>query len=116
MSICPVDCGLFDRTVTLYRKGGGICRRVIENCYLSRQDSLQKDVSGCRKERKFLLIVPGECSILPGDRVYEGIGPGIGEDQWAGFIPVKVEELMEVSYAEPCFWNGQVSHVEAGRR
>lgn len=109
--------GLFDKTVTLYRKENGkILRQVVENCYLSREDSLQRDVSGARKERKFLLIVPGECSVLPGDRVYEGIGPEIGLQQWAGFIPVQVAELMEVSYARAYSWGGETSHVEAGRR
>ncbi len=117
MSICPVNSGLFDKTVTVYRKEDGkVFRRVIENCYLSREDCLQSDISGCRKERKFLLIVPGDYSILPGDRVYEGIGPEIGEDQWAGFIPVKVEKLMEVAYAKAYSWAGKTSHVEAGRR
>ncbi|MBQ7340907.1 MAG: hypothetical protein IJW41_01900 [Oscillospiraceae bacterium] len=117
MSICPVGSGLFSQTVTLYRKASeGVLRRVLENCYLSREDLLQTDLGGCRKERKFLLIVPESCLILPGDRVFEGIGPEIGLEQWPGFIPVNVAELMEVSYAKPCYWQGKLCHVEAGGR
>lgn len=116
MSICPADSGLFDKTVTVYRKEGEeILRQVIKNCYLSWEDCLQRGVSGCRKERKFLLIVPGNRRILPGDRVFDGIGPVITPEQWAGFIPVKVDALMEASYARAYSWGKTTSHMEAGR-
>lgn len=118
MSICPVNSGLFDKTVTVYRKQGGeIIRQVAESCYLSREDVLSRDVTGCRKERNFLLIMPGDVQkVFPGDRVFEGVGPEVTLEQWAGFIPVKVDNLMEVSYAKACSFGGKTSHVEAGRR
>lgn len=118
MSICPVNSGLFDKTVTVYRRQDGkVIRQVAENCYLSREDILSRDVTGYRKDTKFLLIMPGNTQqVFPGDRVFAGVGPEITPEQWAGFIPVKVEALMEVSFAKPCYWNGELSHVEAGRR
>lgn len=112
-----MNSGLFDKTVTVYRKQGEeILRQVIENCYLCYEDVLQTDLNGCRRERKFLLIVPGDDPILPGDRVFAGIGPEIGLEQWDGFIPVNVAKLMEVSYAKAYSWDGKTSHVEAGGR
>ena len=117
MSICPTNSGLFDKTVTVYRKEDDeIQRQVIENCYLCYEDSLRTDLGGCRKERKFLLVVPGESPVQPGDRVFDGVGPTVGLEQWGSFIPVNVAGLMEVSYARAYSWGGRTSHVEAGRR
>ena len=118
MSICPVNSGLFDKTVTVYRKQGEeILRQVIENCYHCYEDVLQTDLNGCRKDRKFLLIVSWNALIVqPGSRVFDGIGPEIGLEQWDSFIPVNVAKLMEVSYAKSYSWGGKTSHVEAGGR
>lgn len=108
--------GLFGRTITLYRKEkSGIVRQVVDNCYLERKDVAETDLSGLRRERKFLLILPGDARIYPGDRVFEGIGPELGLDQWGGFIPVSVPELMEVAFAKACYVGDEVSHMEAGR-
>ena len=83
---------------------------MIENCYLSCQEQLRRDVSGCLRERKFLLIVPENRSIIPGDRVFAGVGARITAEQWSGFIPVKVDGLMEVGYVKH-----YPGHTEAGR-
>lgn len=118
MTICPTNSGLFDKTVTVYRKEGEqIQRQTIKNCYLCYEDILQTDLGGCRKERKFLLIVPWNALIVrPGSRVFDGVGPEVGLEQWDCFIPVNVPEVMEVSYAKAYYWAGEVSHVEAGGR
>jgi len=117
VSFCPVNNGLFDRTVTVYRKEKDrVIRQVVENCYLEREDALGRDVGGIRKERKFLLIVPGAAPVCPGDRIFDGVGPEISPEQWAEFIPVKVQEVMEVSYTKPYYWQGQLCHIEAGGR
>ena len=118
MSICPIHSGLFDKTVTVYRKEGDvIMRQVIENCHLCYEDIMQTGLDGTRKERKFLLIVPGNPQTLfPGSRVFDGIGPEVGLEQWDRFIPVNVPGLMEASYAKAYSWGGSTCHVEAGGR
>lgn len=114
----PLDYSLCDRTVTIYRRQGDrILRQVVDNCYFSRQEARILDVLGNRRETTFQMIVPGDRQqIFPGDRVLEGIGPEITFEQWSGFIPVKIANLVEVSYVTPCYWAGEICHVEAGRK
>ncbi len=114
---CPLDYSLCAQTVTAYRKEKeNIRRQVLDGCYFSRREERTRQVSGVRQEQKFLLIVPGKTqAVFPGDRVLPGIGPQIAPEDWEQFIPVLVEGLVEVSWAEPKFWQGQLCHVEAGR-
>ena len=107
----PFDYSLCDQTVTVYR---GQQRQVAENCHLSRQISTPTENYGKSEEKKFLLIIPGDFPLQPGDRIYDGIGPT--EVDWNTFIPALVPELYEVSFAKPCFWDGEVTHWEAGNR
>lgn len=107
----PFDYSLCDQTVTVYR---GQQRQVAENCHLSRQISTPTESYGKSEEKKFLLIIPGDFPLQPGDRIYDGIGPT--EVDWNTFIPALVPELYEVSFAKPCFWDGEVTHWEAGNR
>ena len=107
----PFDYSLCAQTVTVYR---GQQRQVAENCHLSRQISTPTENYGKSEEKKFLLIIPGDFPLQPGDRIYDGIGPT--EVDWDTFIPALVPELYEVSFAKPCFWDGEVTHWEAGNR
>lgn len=115
---CPLDYSCCCQTVTVYRKDGdGITRTVAENCYLELEDVQREYLAGGRAERKFLLVMPGEPQrILPGDRIYDGIGPEIAPGEWSAFIPARVPGLVEAEYAKPFFWEGVLCHVEAGRR
>ena len=111
----PMDYSLCCQTVTLYRNTEkGICRRVVENAYLSRKDSRELTDYGQAKTRPFTLILPGNADICCGDRVWEGIGPR--EVAWEKFLPAAHEELMEVGYVQKHRWDGQVCHVQAGSR
>ena len=118
MSVCPLDYSLCDKTVTIYRQQGNqILRQVTKNCYFLHQVTCSIDVLGRREETIFQLIMPGETQrVFPGDRVLEGIGPEISQEQWPGFIPAKVAGLAEVAYVKPCYWEGAICHVEAGRK
>jgi len=114
----PLDYSLCTQTVTVYRKQGNeILRQVVENCYFQLEQKRNVDAMGCRREKAFLLIMPGETQhVFPGDRVMEGIGPDVRPEQWNRFIPALVEGLAEASYATPFCWEGTVCHVEAGGR
>ena len=114
----PLDYSLCTQTVTVYRKqADAVQRQVVENCYFRIEQQRKVDELGCRREKAFLLIVPGDdpC-VLAGDRVLEGIGPEVAPEQWHRFIPALVEGLVEVSYATPFCWEGRICHVEAGGR
>lgn len=108
----PLDYSLCCQTVTVYRKDG--TRQVAENCYLSGQASTPTERYGKSRSKTFLLIIPGDFPLQPGDRIYAGIGPEAVD--WNTFLPVSVPELFEVSFAKPCFWEGTIVHWEAGHK
>ena len=116
MSGCPLDYSLCRQTVTVYRKQGDeIRRQVVDGCYYGWQEQEITDEWGCRRETTFLLIMPGSTQqVFVGDRVYDGIGPEAV--QWQSFLPVNVAGLGEVAYVKPCRWDGEICHVEAGRK
>jgi len=112
----PLDYSLCDHTVTFYRKSGEeIQRKVADNCHLSCRCREATESYGKSMEKKFLLIIPaGGFTPEPGDRVYDGIGPE--KVNWARFIPALVPALYEVSFVNPCCWDGEVVHWEAGHK
>lgn len=114
---CPLDYSLCNQVVTVYRLDhASVSRQVVENAWYSWECKQVTDELGKRQETLFSLIVPGECTLLPGDRVYDGIGPEITAKQWAGFLPVTVPGLGEIQYVRPCCWQGTICHTEAGRK
>ena len=87
---------LCEQTVTVYRQTeGGIWRQVLDGCFYSWEDVLQ-DTAPCL-QRRFLLVVPGRVSLLPGDRVYPGEGPEMDMAGWKGFVPALVPGLSRVA-------------------
>lgn len=110
-----MDYSLCDETVTLYRKTeGGIHRKVADNARLIRQTATPTESYGKSKEKKFLLIIPGDFPLQTGDRVYAGVGPEVTD--WERFVPAAVEQLYEISFVKPCYWDGELIHWEAGNR
>lgn len=104
---------LCDQTVTLYRRQGeNVLRRVLEGCHFSYRQVRKAQALGQREDTEFLLVVPGEADILPGDRILPGIG---GEASWEELIPACIPGLCQVAYVRPCYLGGTISHVEAGR-
>lgn len=111
----PFDYSLCNQTVTIYRKvGEEVSRKVAENCYFSRKTTIPTEHYGKSMEKKFLLMIPGDFPLLPGDRIFAGIGPE--EVTWQTFVPALVPELCQVGFAKPCFWDGEITHWEAGNR
>ena len=114
---CPLDYSLCNQTVTLYRfDPEGIHRRVIRQAMYHYCTQQVRGEQGVTQERKFTLIIPGDACLLPGDRVYDGIGPVVEPSRWGSFLPVTVPGLSQVQYVNPCFWEGEICHTEAGRK
>lgn len=110
-----MDYSLCDETVTVYRRTGEeIHRQVVENARLIRQVSSPTESYGKSMEKKFLLIIPGDFPLQPGDRVFAGIGPE--NPVWTSFVPAAVTKLYEIGFVKPCYWEGEVVHWEAGNR
>ncbi len=112
------DYRMCTQTVTVYRKTPeGVLRFEIPGCFLQWQEEMAFERLGQRQEQKFLLIQPGqEQLVFPGDRIYDGIGPEITEEDWSAFAPAQVTGLGEVSYATVYRWQGTFCHTEAGRK
>lgn len=113
-----MDYCLCDQTVTIYRKvENRIHRQVVNGVYYTYREVHQEDESGVRRQRLCQLILPADgVEIQIGDRVYDGIGPQISLAGWSMFLPVTVAGLSEINYVTPCYWDGELCHIEAGRK
>lgn len=108
MNISP----LCDQTVTLYRATpAGIERRVVIGCFYQWQ---QEVTAEGLEQTCFLLVLPPDASVQPGDRVYDGVGPE--QVVWEAFLPVNTPGLSQVAYVKPCYFHGALHHLEAGRK
>ena len=108
-----MDYSLCDETVTIYRKTETeIIRVVLENARLIRKTLAPTESYGKSLEKKFWLIIPADFPLLLGDRVFAGTGPQVTD--WKKFIPALVEELYEIGFVKPCYWDGELIHWEAG--
>lgn len=103
---CPLDYSLCDQTVTLYRKQeSGTVGQVLVGCAFSSGLRQRFDTLGTRMEKAFLLIVPGQTEIRPGDLVLPGVGPAQVQE-----IP---REALPITQVRPYYWNGMLCHTEA---
>lgn len=115
----PVDYSLCNQTVTLYHWDGkdAYTRRVIEKgAFLDFKKVQGVSKTGSTEVNGFLLVIPcEEIPVAVGDKVFHGEGPEVStRDDWAGFIPAKVQGLVVVKWVDPKYWKGQLVHVEAG--
>ena len=112
-----MDYSLCDQTVTVYHlSDDGVSRTVYPNAHLQIQDKSTEGSHGPELERAFLLVIPGEAELYPGDRVLLGEGREINVKTWANFVPANVENLCQIQYVQPCSFMGQICHTEAGRK
>ena len=114
----PVNYGVLCRQkVTVYhREDDKIGRVVFQNAFLDFKKTQSVDKTGSKEANSFLLVIPGASqAVFVGDKVLLGEGPEITtREEWAKFIPSKVENLVVVDYVDPKYWNGQLVHTEAG--
>ena len=68
-------------------------------------------MTGKSRLKKFLLIIPGNADVRPGDRIYDGVGPE--EIQWQTFLPDLDSRVYEIGSVKPYLWEGEVCHVRA---
>lgn len=103
----PMPRELCRQRVTVYRpRNGQILRQETEGFYRYR-DVWEAD----RFRREFLLVLPEDLPLQPGDRVFDGIGPE--QVDWASFLPVEVPGLSQVRRACPYRFRGEFHHWEA---
>ena len=97
---------LCEQTVTVYRmQDATLLRQVVNGCFFKWEDARQGDTPWL--SRPFLLVIPGDFPLRPGDRVFPGEGPETVEP--AQFVPAAVEGLGQVGYVKH-----YPTHIEAG--
>ena len=99
---------LCEQTVTRYRKGEtGVQREVFSPCFFSARASRKKSGTEVWEENEFLLIVPGDPDLLPGDRIVPGTGAEV--TGWEELL--QIPGMCETDYVRrfPPY------HTEAGR-
>ena len=107
----PLDYSLCCQTVTAYGvREGNVKRQVLENCYFAPEAGQEAALAGKSRLKKFLLIIPGDSDLQPGDRIYDGIGPE--EVEWQMFVPAFTDDLYEVGRVKKQLWENEVTHVE----
>lgn len=99
---------LLNQQVTVYRQSQeGICRSYWENAHLQVARKLVTDDMGRYIQQDFLLILPPEADVRPGDRVVAGCAPQI--QAWAQLG----SDALQVQRVELCYLDGKAHHVEA---
>ncbi len=105
------------QTVTVYHKTDDeITKTVYDRAFFEFDATRTISKTGSRDVNSFLLIIPGEdVKLHTGDKVILGEGPDIStREEWAQFIPGKVEGLVVIRNADPKYWDGIQTHVESG--
>ena len=99
----PLDYSLCCMTVTVYHREG-LTRQVMQNVHweCTYEQSRSQGIDRCRNG--FLLVVPGEANIAPGDKIFPGVGPEA--ESWQtlpGFV---------ASSVKPRHYMGRLCHTE----
>ncbi len=104
----PLDYSLCTMTVTVYDKNGD--RRVLENVHY--EFTRQQDTAAGMEDAHsgFLLVIPGEDPIAPGDKVLLGVGAEIPFD---GLNPAVAPTLGIVKTVKPRYFRHRLCHTEA---
>lgn len=110
---CPMDYSFCNQKVTVYRKRKDqIIRQELDKCYFSLEETYAQDGYGQRVRKKCRLIIPGKQKIFAGDRVYPGVGPQIGMEEWQDFLPANVPGLCVLQQVKTYFWENTPCHTE----
>ena len=104
----PLDYSLCCMDVTVYRREG-LTRHLLQGVHYEYESELTVKDGRARLHRDFLLVIPGEFPIAPGDKVVLGIGPE-GSD-WED-LDTAVESLGIVRSVKPRYFMGKPCHTE----
>jgi hypothetical protein len=97
-------------TVTVYHREG-LTRHVLEGVHY--EFTSRREVVGgiAQVSRGFLLVIPGDYPIHPGDKVLLGIGPEYVH--WEDLTVETTDTLGVVTSVQPRYYQGAVCHIEA---
>ena len=110
------DFSLCQQTVTLYHYDDGEITRVeYTKAYFEETDKQETSTTGESGKTEHLVVIPGEITCVPGDKVFLGSGAypeGDSARWWRLFIPAKVPQVVIVRSVSQRHWLGKPSHIE----
>jgi hypothetical protein len=110
------DFSLCQQTVTLYHYDGGEITRVeYPKAYFEETDKQEISTTGESGKTEHLVVIPGEVDIVPGDKVFLGVGDYPDGDTarwWRLFIPSKVPQCVIARSVSQRHWLGKPTHIE----
>ena len=95
---------LGSHTVTVCREDG---RQVVKHCHWEAESRGVNNILGTGVQKKFLLILPSDVTIAPGDFVVPGDSPA------AGRFPGDAEGAWQVTWVKD-LTASPIPHIEAG--
>jgi hypothetical protein len=101
--ISILDPALCDREVSVYHREG-LTRRLLTGVHFVQTQALKTDLGRAEASGEFLLVIPGDDPIAPGDLVVAGAGPE---------ALTRDTQTARVLSVRKCHLLGQVSHTEA---
>jgi len=105
----PLDYSLCCMTVTVYAPDGS--RRILKGVHYEHTREMATAMGAQDKATDFLLVIPGQDPIAPGDKVLPGTGPeGIS---WDDLNAPAFPGLGVVRTVKPQYFRGIPCHTEA---
>ena len=131
------DYRLCNQPVTVYNRfeteaGSVFKKTLIPRAFFDFKANYTRDKQGENRTNTFLLIIPrlsgnpdfvfddradneNTYTLKNGTKVLPGEGGDIStEDEWRKFVPGSVSGLVMVKNADPKYYGGKLTHVEAG--
>ncbi len=130
------DYSLCNQTVTVYNRytaatGNTVKKVLVPRAFFDFKGNYNRDKQGLNVSNSFLLVIPelpanpgfafddspdspGTYTLKQGTKVMLGDGPDITDEQWREYIPAKYRNLVIVKTVDPKYYNGVITHVEAG--
>ena len=105
----PLSYSLCCMDVTVYRRED-LTRHVLHGVHYEYESELTVRDGRARLHRDFLLVIPGEFPVAPGNKVVLGEGPQVSD--WED-LDTAVEALGIVRSVKPRYFMGKPCHVEA---
>ena len=101
-----LDPSLCDREVSVYHREG-LTRRLLTGVHFVQTQAIKTELGRTEASGEFLLVIPGDDPIAPGDLVVAGAGPEVLS---------RDTQTARVHSVRKCCLLGQVSHTEARGR
>lgn len=117
----PVDYSLCNQVVTVFHLDGTTVTKMTALAFFDFRKNDNVNRTGQTETNSFLLVIPSVLNSITEQPVFNGDKVLLGTDEteltmdyWRSLIPAKVPNLAVVKYVDPKYWQGEITHWEAG--